>query len=165
MRTTSLFFLALTAASPALPAAQSHWVVTWGASPAPLLPDAAQIKAAKLEFANQTLREIVHSSIGSDIVRVRLSNAYGTQSLEVGAAHIALRAKGSGIVAGSDRALTFSGRAAVSIPANALVLSDPVKLDVSAAGDLAISISRSQPPGRAFIIPRSRRPTSAGKPI
>jgi lysophospholipase L1-like esterase len=71
---------------------------------------------------------------------VRLSNAYGTQAVEIGAAHVALRAKGANIVAGSDRVLTFSGRPAVSIPPNALVLSDPVKLDVPAAADLAISI-------------------------
>jgi lysophospholipase L1-like esterase len=132
--------LLLAVALAATAAAQSHWVVTWGASPAPQLPDEAQMRAAKLTFENQTLREIVHASIGGDTVRVRLSNAYGKQSVEIGAAHVALRANGPGIVAGSDRALTFSGRPAVSIPPDALVLSDPVKLNVPAAGDLAISI-------------------------
>ena len=127
-------------AFPALAADQVHWVVTWGASPAPQLADASQMRAAKLEFDNQTLREIVHTSIGSDTVRVRLSNAYGQQAVEIGAAHIALRAKGSAIVAGSDRSLTFSGRPGISIPANALALSDPVKLGVPAEGDLAISV-------------------------
>ncbi len=98
------------------------------------------MRTAKLEFENQTLREVVHGSIGSDTVRVRLSNAYGKQTLEVGAVHIALRERGSSIVAGSDRAVTFSGRSMVSIPPDALVLSDPVKLNVPAAADLAISI-------------------------
>jgi lysophospholipase L1-like esterase len=132
--------LALACASAALAATPSHWVVTWGASPAPQLADDAQMRAAKLQFDNQTLREIVHTSIGSDTVRVRLSNAFGKETVEIGAAHIALRAKGSAIAGGSDRALTFSGRRAVSIPPDALVLSDPVKLDVPAASDLAISI-------------------------
>ena len=98
------------------------------------------MRAAKLVFENQTLREIVHTSIGSNTVRVRLSNAYGKQTVEIGAAHIALRAKGPEIVAASDHALTFGGRPTVSIPPNALVLSDPVKLDVPPAGDLAISL-------------------------
>jgi lysophospholipase L1-like esterase len=71
---------------------------------------------------------------------VRLSNAFGKDTLEVGSAHVALRGQGSSIVAGSDRALTFGGRPTAAIPANALVLSDPVKLDAPAAGDLAISI-------------------------
>jgi hypothetical protein len=98
------------------------------------------MRTAKLEFENHTLREIVHTSIGGAAVRVRLSNAYGKQPVDIGAAHIALRAQGSGTIAGSDHALTFSGQTAVSIPPDALVLSDPVKLNVPASGDLAISI-------------------------
>ena len=132
-------FLALAFASTGLAAEQNHWVVTWGASPAPQLP-LEEMRAAKLEFANQTLREIVHTSIGGAAVRVRLSNAYGKQPVDIGAAHVGLRAQGSGTVAGSDRTLTFSGRTAVSIPPNALVLSDPVKLNVPASADLAISV-------------------------
>jgi lysophospholipase L1-like esterase len=138
MKIRATLFLAALFASIALSA--DHWVVTWGASPAPQLADEIQMRDAKLVFENQTLREIVHTSIGSNTVRVRLSNAYGKQTVEVGAAHIALRAKGSEIAAGSDRALTFGGRPTVSIPPNALVLSDPVKLDIPATGDLAISI-------------------------
>lgn len=140
IRIATILLLGFVFVSSALPAARTHWVATWGASPAPQLPGEAQMQAAKLEFDNQTLREIVHTSIGSDTVRVRLSNAYGKQAVEIGVVHIALRDKGSTIVAGSDRTLTFSGRPAVSIPADALVLSDPVKLNVPAAGDLAISI-------------------------
>ena len=44
------------------------------------------MKAAKLVFDQQTLREIVHTSIGGDTVRVRLSNAYGKDTVEIGAA-------------------------------------------------------------------------------
>ncbi len=140
MKIRTALLLALAFAPGTFAAEHAHWVVTWGASPAPQLPDEAQMSAAKLQFENQTLREIVHTSIGSDTVRVRLSNAYGKQTLEIGAVHLALRAQGSATVAGSDRPLTFSGRPAVSIPPNALVLSDPVKLNVPADGDLAISI-------------------------
>lgn len=119
---------------------KTHWVVTWGASPAPQLADEAQMARAKLVFENQTLREIVHTSVGDGMVRVRLSNAFGNATAEIGAAHIAVRSQGSGIVEGSDRALTFGGRTSVAIPANALVLSDPVKLEFPQSGDLAISI-------------------------
>jgi lysophospholipase L1-like esterase len=137
MKIKIAFLLAFALISPA--AEKTHWVVTWGASPAPQLP-AQDLRAAKLEFENQTLREIVHTSIGGAAVRVRLSNAYGKHAVDIGAAHIALRAKASGTVAGSDHALTFGGRTAVSIPPDALVLTDPVKLNVPASGDLAISI-------------------------
>lgn len=134
---TILLTLAL---SSAIAAGPSHWVVTWGASPAPQMADEAQMRKAKLEFDNQTLREIVHTSIGGNTVRVRLSNAFGKDTVQIGSAHIALRDNASSILAASDRALTFGGRPSVAIPANALVLSDPVKLDVPSAGDLAISV-------------------------
>ncbi len=126
-------------ASVSLAAGHSHWIVTWGASASPQ-QDEAQMRAEKLVYENQTLREIVHSSVGGDTVRVRLSNAYGKQAVEIGAAHIALSAKGSGVVPGSDHVLTFSGRATVSIPPNALVISDPVKLAILAAQDVAVSL-------------------------
>jgi lysophospholipase L1-like esterase len=115
-------------------------VATWGASPAPQLADEEKMRAAKLLFHNQTLREIVHTSVGGHTARVRLSNAYGKQTLEIGSAHIALHAQGSGIVPGSDRPLTFSGHETVAIPPDALVLSDPIQLDVPQEHDLAISI-------------------------
>lgn len=130
----------LAAAATAFAADKTHWVATWGASPAPQLADEAEMRAAKLVFENQTLREIVHLSLGGGTVRVRLSNAFGKDQVDIGEAHIARRDKDSGIVAGSDRALTFGGRTTVSIPRNALVLSDPVKLDAPDASDLAISI-------------------------
>src|SRR5215471_7565701 len=139
MRIKSAFLCALLFTSAALPAEPTHWVVTWGASPA-LQLTAQEMRSAKLEFENQTLREIVHTSIPGATVRVRLSNAYGKQPVDVGAAHIAMRAQGSEIVPGSDRALTFGGRPSVSIPPDALVLSDPVKLNAPASGDLAVSI-------------------------
>lgn len=95
---------------------------------------------AKLTFANQTLREIVHVSIGGSLVRVRLSNAYGKEAVQIGAAHIALRKKGAAIVAGSDHVLTFSRLSNITIPPNALVLSDAIPLEVISSSDLAISI-------------------------
>ena len=110
MKTATAFVLSLLFAISAFPAAPSDWIVTWGASPAPQLATEAQMKTAKLEFANQTVREIVHTSIGSRTARVRLSNAYGKQPVEIGAVHIAVRGHGAEIVPESDRALTFSGR-------------------------------------------------------
>jgi len=135
----AILFLAACFAVAASAAGPAHWVVAWGASPAAQLPDETQMRTAKLLFDNQTIREIVHASIASDTVRVRLSNAYGKQAVEIGAVHIALHDKGSSIAAGSDHALTFSGRPGVSIAPDGQALSDPVKL-AAPAGDLVVSI-------------------------
>jgi len=117
----------------------SHWVATWGASPAPQFPE-DHMRSSHLEFSDQTIREIVHTSIVGNTIRVRLSNAFGKQSVEIGAVHVALRAQGAEITPGTDQAITFNGRSTVTLPANAIILSDPVKLAAPADSDLAISI-------------------------
>jgi lysophospholipase L1-like esterase len=92
-----------------------------------------------VHFTNQTLRQIVHTSIGGPRARVVFSNAYGTAPVTVGAAHLALRDK-QGSIQTSGRPLTFSGKATITIPANAVMYSDPVDLTVPQMADLAIDL-------------------------
>jgi len=108
----------------------------------PVRPPAGQTfaPAPYIQFTNQTLRQIVHTSIGGSKARVVLSNAYGTAPVTIGAAHIALRDKESAIQAASGRPLTFSGRPTITIPANAIAYSDPVALAVPPMADLAIDL-------------------------
>ena len=121
------------------------WVATWGASPvAPL-----SANTTNPGFTNQTVRLIVHTSLGGSELRVRLSNAFGTDSLAIGAAHVALRNENATIVPGTDRVLTFSGAGSTNIPAGALLLSDSVKLTVPASSDLAVSLFLPGPTGQA----------------
>jgi len=112
-----------------------QWVGTWGTAPAGP-PLAAQTQT----FSNQTLRLIVHTTIGGARVRIRISNEFGATPLRIGEAHVALRQGGAGTVAGSDRALTFGGGTSIVVPPGAPVLSDPVDLDVPALSDLAVSL-------------------------
>ncbi len=109
-----------------------HWVGTWSASP--------QGVPGPIQINGQTVRQIVHTSIGGERVRVRFSNAYGSSPLVIGSAHVALSTGGASIAPASDRVLKFNGSPTISIPAGALAVSDPVKLDVPALGDLAVSI-------------------------
>ncbi len=131
---------------------QQHWVATWAASPqqprvivplAPQAPPTTQPNTAPppiASFTNQTVRMIVHISVGGRRVRVQLSNTFGTGPLMIGAAHVAIRGKDSAIVPASDRVLSFNGKPSCSIPPGALMVSDPVDLDVPQLGDLAISV-------------------------
>src|SRR5579862_3405426 len=138
MRFRLLFGIAIVFAAGA--ASTDHWVATWGTSPTPQLSDEAQMRAAHLAFSNQTVREIVHVSIGWSSVRVRLSNANNRQLVEIGAAHLGLRAKDSAEADQSDRQLTFGGRTNVLLPADGVVVSDPVSLPLPPGSDLAISL-------------------------
>ena len=112
-----------------------QWLGSWGSAPAgPPLETNTQM------FNNQTVRLIVHSSIGGTRARIRLSNEMGATPLRIGGAHLALRAGGGDIADGSDRVLTFSGAASITIAPGAAVLSDAVELAVPALSDLAVSL-------------------------
>jgi hypothetical protein len=108
-----------------------HWIGTWTTAPAP---------AEGAAFSNQTLRMTARTSLGGSTARVRLSNAYGSRKLTIGAARIALRDAGPGILSASDRKLTFGGSESATIATGALLVSDPVALDLPPLADVAVSI-------------------------
>ena len=56
-------------------------------------------------FENQTIRMVVRPTIGGERVRIRLSNAFGTTTLKIAGAHIALASQDANIVPESDHAL------------------------------------------------------------
>ena len=118
-----------------------QWVATWTASqleaPARPAPDSVDRRPI---YANRTLREIVHTSIGGKRVRIRISNEYGDRPLVIGAAHVALRDTAAAIVPRTDRAITFGGRGSIVVRGGAAVVSDAVDFDVPALSDLAVSL-------------------------
>jgi len=130
-------------ASAATPPA--HWVASWG-SAQQIPEDHNLLPAADMQDA--TLRQVVHLSLGGSKLRIRFSNAFGTQALTIDAAHVARSAdKASAkILPDTDRVLTFDGRPSISIPPGADYLSDPVSLDAPALGNLTISIHLPQAP-------------------
>ena len=86
-----------------------HWVGSWAAAPAPA--------EGVVGFNNHTIRMNPRISLGGERLRVRISNAYGNRPLAIGAARIALRDKGPGVVPGSDKKLTFGGSDMTAIAA------------------------------------------------
>jgi lysophospholipase L1-like esterase len=151
---------ALSALHPVLFAqnAAERWVGTWATAevgrpqapvaqtpgPPPFMtnqcPAGPPASPTFLHVNNQTLRQIVHTSIGGSKLRVVLSNRYGTEPLAVGAAHIALRDKEASINQSSARPLTFSSRPTFTIPPGAVVYSDPVNLTIPQMSDLAVDL-------------------------
>jgi lysophospholipase L1-like esterase len=91
-------------------------------------------------FSNQTVRMILRTSIGGRRARLKLSNAFGSTPVLVGAAHLARRGTGSALVGGTDRTLTFAGKASFTMMPGVVAVSDPVDIDVPAVGDLAVSL-------------------------
>jgi hypothetical protein len=111
-----------------------RWIGTWATAPQPFMPGSLQ------SFRNQSLRLIVHTSIGGAKVRIKISNTFGDRPLLIGGAHIARRTVAADIDPISDRTLMFHGRSSIRIAARSMVVSDPVELDVPALSDLTISL-------------------------
>lgn len=106
------------------------WVDAWSASPDSAGP---QLKA-------QTVRQIVRLSVGGSAARIRLSNLFGTAPLTVGSVHVAVHAKGSATVPGSDHSVLFDGKGSVVIATGASALSDPMAMEIKPLQELAVSI-------------------------
>ncbi|MBS2548941.1 SGNH/GDSL hydrolase family protein [Catenulispora sp. NL8] len=126
-----------TAATAAAAAATGPWTGTWAVSP----------QSGGAAFNQQTLRQIVHTSIGGTSARVQISNAFGSQPLAIADVHIAQRSSGAGIVAGTDQIVTFGGQSSTTIAAGALAVSDPIAFAVPALSDVAVSIYLPQGTG------------------
>lgn len=118
---------------------ETRWVGSWATSQQLVEPGNA---LSPEDVRDATLRQIVHLSLGGAAIRLHLSNRFGSVPLHVTAAHVAkpLSASAAKTVAGSDRALTFSGSPEVMIPAHAGYISDPIPFAADALSDVAITL-------------------------
>ncbi|WP_086821303.1 SGNH/GDSL hydrolase family protein [Allokutzneria sp. NRRL B-24872] len=118
------------------------WVGTWQTAPA------AGVDNTPNGYPNHSIRNVVHTSVGGDAARVRLSNAFGKAPLPLTATvAVAESGKGPKAVAGTMRELTFGGSKTITVPPGAEVVSDPVRLAVPADGDLLITTFTPSPSG------------------
>lgn len=133
-----------------LPAAE-RWVGTWATAPMAEAPG-----PDTPALADATFRQVIHVSMGGSKVRLRLSNAFGTSALTLRGVHVALAAPDGAIQPGTGRALTFSGRPTVTIPAGASFVSDPLDFPLAPQADVAISIHFAQLPEKLTAHPGAR---------
>jgi lysophospholipase L1-like esterase len=133
-RTLSRLTLALALLSiPSTGAARTpHWVTTWSTS------NAASDRPAI--FSNQTIREIVHITIGGSDVRIVLSNTFGPRAIRFDTVFVGLQKDGATLVSQSNHEVTFGGSRSLTIPEGAEALSDPVSFPVGSEQNLVISL-------------------------
>jgi lysophospholipase L1-like esterase len=149
-----LFQLALAVALLAQASDKSvRWVGTWACSPQ--LGDDGNAPPEP-GFHDSTLRQVVRVSLGGEQIRVRLSNAFGATPLTLPAVHIALAGKDGTIQPGTDRTLRFHGQPRVTIPAGALVYSDPLDFHLAPLADVAITLRLTGVPDGITTHPGSR---------
>jgi lysophospholipase L1-like esterase len=134
---------------------EQNWVATWATANIDISnPDMAALNAVNhsfTNFSNQTIRNIVHTTIGGRALRIRLSNAFGAQPITFDAVFIGTQKQGAAIVAGSNHAVTFGGANSITIPEGSEALSDEVPLATTPQQNLAISLYTTKSTGFATI--------------
>lgn len=129
----------------------AHWVDTWVSMPqlteTSNLPP-APFTGTNMEFADSTLRQTVHISVGGQFFRLRISNAFGGAALPITAVSIALPAGGaagvSAIQPGSVREVTFDGSPSITIPNGSQAVSDPLDYPLPALSNLTVNLYLAQ---------------------
>jgi len=131
------------------------WVGSWATSEQIPEPNNS---LAPGDLRDATLRQIVHLSLGGSVLRVRISNTFGTAPLHLTSVHLArpVSASSSQIEVATDRALAFSKLLSVTIPAGAEYISDPVGFVAAPQSDLAITFHIDEPPMGETSHPGSR---------
>lgn len=128
---TALIGLSSTASAAPAP----HWVASWQASPQPVWgPEFLFPTLVPAALQDQTFRQTARISLGGSRLRVRLSNAYGTQPLRIGAASVAARA------GDTPQPLSFEGQPGVLIGPGQERLSDPLPLATADRQALQVSV-------------------------
>ncbi|HHA2975488.1 TPA: SGNH/GDSL hydrolase family protein [Stenotrophomonas maltophilia] len=130
---TAAALITLSGAASAAPA--PHWVASWQASPQRVWgADFLFPTLIPAELHDQTFRQTARISLGGPRLRVRLSNAYGTQPLRIGAASVAAQA------GATPQPLRFDGQPGVLIAPGQERLSDPLPLGTKHRQALQVSV-------------------------
>jgi lysophospholipase L1-like esterase len=125
------------------PAGPGRWIASWIASPEAPGPGSA----VTIGFDDQTVRNVIYTSAGGTLARVRFDNTFGSRPLLIGRAAIGVVERGATIVPGSSLTLTFAGRRSTLILPGQQAVSDPVHLAVRALESLAVSLFLPQQTG------------------
>jgi lysophospholipase L1-like esterase len=131
------------------------WVATWGSSQQ--IPEPQNALPAE-DLRDATVRQIFHLSVGGSVLRVHLSNAFGTEALHLTSVHIArpISPAGAEIDPATDKALMFAGSSDVTVPPGAEYVADPIQYSAAALSDLAVTIHLDAPPAQETGHPGSR---------
>ena len=134
------------------------WINSWGAAQQIPKPQNAM---ATDDLRDATVRQIFHLSVGGPMLRVHVSNAFGTEALRFTSVHIArpVSPSSSAIDPATDRALTFAGNRDVTVPPGTGSVSDALDYPAAALSDLSVTFHLDAPPKGQTGHPGSRATT------
>lgn len=115
----------------------AQWIGTWAAAAEFTGP--GDMPASSL--SNRSLREIIHVSIGGSELRLKISNEFSKEPVEICSMYIADALEGWEIQTKSSKYLTFGGKRNVTVEPGKAIYSDVIKYPLKPLQRLSVTIN------------------------
>ena len=137
-----LFLLMVFCAISTVSSAQ-NWVGTWATAPQTVVRSFMPYNNC---MTNRSVRQVVKVSIGGDVIRLKLSNIYSMQPVEIRSIYIAHAKDSFDIDAKTAQYFKFGNSYKTVIPAGKQIVSDALKFNLRNLERVAITINYTSAP-------------------
>ena len=120
-----------------------NWVGTWATAPQTVVRSFMPYNNC---MTNRSVRQVVKVSIGGDVIRLKLSNIYSMQPVEIRSIYIAHAKDSFSIDAKSAQYFKFGNSYKTIIPAGKQIVSDALKFKLRNLERVAITINYTSAP-------------------
>ena len=120
-----------------------NWVGTWATAPQTVVKSFMPYNNC---MTNRSVRQVVKVSIGGDVIRLKLSNIYSMQPVEIRSIYIAHAKDSSDIDAKTAQYFKFGNSYKTVIPAGKQIVSDALKFKLRNLERVAITINYTSAP-------------------
>ena len=120
-----------------------NWVGTWATAPQTVVRSFMPYNNC---MTNRSVRQVVKVSIGGDVIRLKLSNIYSMQPVEIRSIYIAHAKDSFSIDAKSAQYFKFGNSYKTVIPAGKQIVSDALKFNLKNLERVAITINYTSAP-------------------
>ena len=120
-----------------------NWVGTWATAPQTVVRSFMPYNNC---MTNRSVRQVVKVSIGGDVIRLKLSNIYSMQPVEIRSIYIAHAKNSSDIDAKTAQYFKFGNSYKTVIPAGKQIVSDALKFNLRNLERVAITINYTSAP-------------------
>ena len=120
-----------------------NWVGTWATAPQTVVRSFMPYNNC---MTNRSVRQVVKVSIGGDVIRLKLSNIYSMQPVEIRSIYIAHAKDSFSIDAKSAQYFKFGNSYKTIIPAGKQIVSDALKFNLRNLERVAITINYTSAP-------------------
>ena len=120
-----------------------NWIGTWATAPQTVVKSFMPYNNC---MTNRSVRQVVKVSIGGDVIRLKLSNIYSMQPVEIRSIYIAHAKDSSDIDAKTAQYFKFGNSYKTVIPAGKQIVSDALKFKLRNLERVAITINYTSAP-------------------